>query len=95
MPMSHLPTNHVGYTKVWEGKPTEFIKIIKEWSFLQGEYLKTESAATPSNIVLWVANEWIDWAHLRICDKYRPANTNNTRSFIKKTDNQASDYRQG
>ncbi len=74
------PINPVGYTKVWEGKPTEFIRAIKEWSFIKEDYLKTESAANHSNIVLWVANEWIDWAYLRACDEYRPANTNNYRS---------------
>ena len=67
---------NIGYTQVWEGKPTEFIKVIKEWSFINEDYLKVESAANPSNIVLWVANEWIDWPNLRIMGTYRPVNTN-------------------
>jgi hypothetical protein len=70
-------SNHIGYTQVWEGRPTEFITVIKQWSILEADCLKLESAEYPSHIALWVANEHIDWHNLRVYGEYRPTNINN------------------
>lgn len=68
-----------GFTLVWEGSPTDFIPVIKEWSHLSQDYLQVAKPANPNNIALWAANEHIDWANYRVMGTYRPANVNNFR----------------
>ena len=103
--MTTTPTdNKLGFTLVWEGKPTEFVNVIRQWSSVPSDLLVVESAPNPSNILLFVANEWIDWQHLRVTEEFRPVNFQALRSsdslfnhqvmeFAKHLD--ANEYRQG
>lgn len=72
-------TNHLGFTLIWEGRATDFIKVIRTWSMVSDDFLKIETAQNPQYIVLRVANEHIDWAYYRKHEQYRPANSNNVR----------------
>lgn len=73
-PLDNNPGLKIGFTLVWEGKPTTFVTVIRQWSSVPSDLLIVESSPNPSNIGLWVANEWIDWQHLRVLGKFRPAN---------------------
>lgn len=94
---------HLGFTQVWEGKPSDFIGVIRTWSNIAETYLKIEQDQNTSNIALLVANEWIDWQWVRSKGEYQPANSNNTRLETKIFDdlrgikplNHSEEYRQG
>lgn len=72
-----------GFTQVWEGStnnPIDFIPIIKIWVQVPEDLL--ELKVMPENkLTLWAANEYIDWRHYRETNEFRPANSNNTRSY--------------
>ena len=61
-----------GFTLVCEGRPTEFIPVIKVWAGLRQDFLKITTPANPSNLALWVANEHINWVRYRNWGDFRP-----------------------
>jgi hypothetical protein len=85
--MTNNNESKLGFTQVWEGKPTEFIPVSRQWASVKEDHLIVESASYPGNLILWVANEWIDWCHLRIMGQFRPTNIYNTRMESKRSFN--------
>jgi hypothetical protein len=61
-----------GFTLVWEGKPIDFIPVIKQWASINQDSIKLVTPANPSNVAMWVANECIDWRHYRKTDEFVP-----------------------
>ena len=60
-----------GYTEVWNGSSVHLLDIAKQWQSLVGtEAIKVDSLDYHGTVALFIANEFIDWAHYRKTDEY-------------------------